>query len=301
MAEHLGSSTEPFTLADAGASDGRLSQAMLAGLERFSPHIAARTRLLLVERSAVARQAQSRVLSPWPDHASCSEELPDTLHGVIVANELLDAMPVHQVVMTTDGLREVYVDVAGDRFISRQGPLSSDAVARQLSSVGVVLTPGAHAEVSITAIDWVRTAARRLVRGFLIVIDYGDEAATLYSEARAMGTLSTYTGHQHMGGEESAPWLAHPGEQDITAHVDFSSVRAAAEAEGCITLGLMDQTYFLMALAHPLLDSFDQSERQAFRSLILPGGLGSTMKVLVLARNVGTPTLLGCSGASRLT
>lgn len=113
MADHLGSSTEPFTLADAGASDGRLSQAMLAGLELSSPHIAARTRLLLVERSAVARLAQSRVLSPWPDHASCSEELPDSIHGVIVANELLDAMPVHQVVMTTDGLREVYVDLAG--------------------------------------------------------------------------------------------------------------------------------------------------------------------------------------------
>ena len=93
----------------------------------------------------------------------------------------------------------------------------------------------------------------------------------------------------------------HPGEQDITAHVDFTSVRAAAEAEGCTTLGLMDQTYFLMALAGPRVESFDDAERLAFKSLMLPGGLGSTKKVLVLGKGVGAPALRGCSGPARLT
>jgi SAM-dependent MidA family methyltransferase len=255
----------------------------------------------MVERSAAAREAQRSTLALWPDGATHGDEVPATLDGVIVANELLDAMPVHQVVMMSSGLREVYVDLDADRLVTREGPVSSPAIPRYLSSAGVELAPGSRAEVSLAAVDWVREAARRLGRGFMILIDYGDEARSLYSEARASGTLGTYRGHRFVGGDTGAPWVEHPGEQDITAHVDFSSVRAAAETEGCTTLGLMDQTYFLMALARPYLDSFDERERRAFKSLVVPGGLGSTMKVLLLAKDVGAPALLGCSGPSRLT
>ena len=135
----------------------------------------------------------------------------------------------------------------------------------------------------------------------MILIDYGHEAQHLYSEARAAGTLTTYRRHHQDAALADAAWLEHPGEQDITAHVDFTSVRAAAEAAGCTTLGLMDQTYFLMALAGPRLESFDDGERQAFKTLVLPGGLGSTMKVLVLAKGICEPGLLGCGGPARLT
>ena len=78
-------------------------------------------------------------------------------------------------------------------------------------------------------------------------------------------------------------------------------MRHAAEAAGCVSLGLMDQTYFLMALAAPMLNDLDASDRRAFAALVMPGGLGSTMKVLVLAKGVNTPVLLGCSGPKRLT
>ncbi len=301
MAGLLGCPATPFTLVEAGAGDGRLSHAVLRGLRKVAPRICGHMHLHLIERSPAARAAQAAVLAAWTEQAMGGTEMPDEFEGVIVANELLDAFPAHQVVMGPDGLRETLVDLADDRLVSREGPLSTPRLAEHLASAGASLTPGARAEVSLAAVDWVRDAASRLRRGFLVLIDYGHEARTLYGPGAESGTLTTYRRHQQSDAGAPDAWLARPGEQDITAHVDFTSVRAAAEAAGCTTLGLMDQTYFLMALAGPRLESFDEGERQAFRTLVMPGGLGSTMKVLVLAKGLGSPDIRGCSGAARLT
>ncbi|HEX7941622.1 MAG TPA: class I SAM-dependent methyltransferase, partial [Gemmatimonadaceae bacterium] len=291
----------PFTLVEAGAGDGRLAHSMLRGLKKTAPHVCAHTHLHLVERSAAARDAQHPVLAAWSEQALGSDQLPDEFEGVIVANELLDAMPAHRVVMRDAGLQELYVHADGDTLVEREGAVSSAAVSSQLAASGVDLANGSCAEVSCAAVEWVRDAAHRLTRGFMVLIDYGHEAARLYGEPGSIGTLTTYRRHQQTGTESGTPWLQRPGEEDITAHVDFTSIRAAAEAEGCTTLGLMDQTYFLMGIAGPRVEGYDASERQAFKTLVLPGGLGSTMKVLVLAKNVSSPALRGCSSAARLT
>ena len=300
MASLLGSARSPFTLVEAGAGDGRLSHAMLRGLKKVAPHLCSHTHLHLVERSAAAREAQRAVLTAWTDQAIGGDQLPDEFEGVIVANELLDAMPVHQVVMRETGLVETYVDADGERLVTREGPLSSETLRTHLASSGTTLATGARADISLAAAEWVRDAAKRMRRGFMLLIDYGDEAARLFGAGREAGTLTTYRRH-HQGAGEGTPWLDSPGEQDITAHVDFTSIRDAAASRGCTSLGLMDQTYFLMALAGPRVESFDDAERLAFKSLVLPGGLGSTMKVLVLAKNMGAPALRGCSGPARLT
>jgi SAM-dependent MidA family methyltransferase len=104
------------------------------------------------------------------------------------------------------------------------------------------------------------------------------------------------------GGEQpvSAPgWLEDPGDRDITAHVDFSSVEAAATGAGLTSLGFLDQTYFLLGLLDP--DVADLKTRLALKTLILPGGLGSTHKVLILGKGVGSPPLGGCSYRVRVT
>src|SRR4051794_4335700 len=126
MASLLGPAHTPFTLVDAGAGDGRLSHAMLRGLKKVAPPVCSHTHLHLVERSAAAREAQRAVLTAWTGQAIASDHLPDEFEGVIVANELFDAMPVHQVVMRGTGLSEVYVDVDGERLVAREGPLSSE-------------------------------------------------------------------------------------------------------------------------------------------------------------------------------
>jgi SAM-dependent MidA family methyltransferase len=149
-------------------------------------------------------------------------------------------------------------------------------------------------------VDWMRDAARQLRRGFMILIDYGHEARELYSVTHSSGTLTSFQAHRSSGPETAAPvWLRNPGEQDITAHVDFTSVRAAAEAEGLTTIALLDQTYFLLGLIQSSPQAAVPGPR--LRTLLMPGGLGSTMKVLILGKNVGRPALASCSFSTRLT
>jgi len=127
----------------------------------------------------------------------------------------------------------------------------------------------------------------------------------LYSASHSAGTLTTFT--RHTSGVPSAdrsvpPWLEHAGDQDITAHVDFTSVRAAAEAEGLTTIGFLDQTYFILGLLGAQGDHTPSfRERLALKTLLMPGGLGSTMKVLILGKGVGRPALAGCSYRMRVT
>ena len=302
------SAVEVFDLVEAGAGNGRLSADILRAARRRDPLLYDRTRLHLVDASGSARAAQRAALGDVADRlASSSDTLPPAFEGVLVANELLDALPLHQVVMREDGLCEVYVDIAKGRFVTREGPVSSPELNSYLDVLGIVLEPGWRAEINLRAVAWMREAARRLRRGFVILIDYGHEARDLYSPTHAGGTLTTFTHHTMAGPESSpstAPWLANPGEQDITAHVDFTSVRAAAEAEGLATRGFLDQTYFLLGLLQQdpgRSNALNLKDRLALKTLLMPGGLGSTHKVLILSKGVGEPPLQGCSYRMRVT
>jgi SAM-dependent MidA family methyltransferase len=329
-----------FDLVEAGAGNGRLSSDILRAARRRHPGIFARTNLHLVEASAAARGAQPATLGEMAGRlVSSTARLPSSFEGVLFANELLDAFPVHQVVMRPGGLREVYVDLADSGrgsattslLVTREGPLSTPALAEYLRRLDISLEPGWRVEINLRAADWIREAAQRLQRGFIIVIDYGHEAPELYGVTHAGGTLTTFARHTMAGAESApaAPWLLTPGEQDITAHVDFTTVRCAAEAEGLATLGFLDQTYFLMGLIEQgsqgaqgsrssqgsegaqgswpnlvnpeNLENLDLNARLALKTLLIPGGLGSTLKVLILGKGVGTPALRGCSYRMRVT
>jgi SAM-dependent MidA family methyltransferase len=294
----------PFDLVEAGAGSGRLSADILRAIRRRDPAVYERLRLHLVEISAEARAAQSDSLGDVSDRlASSSVDLPTSFAGVLIANELLDALPVHQVVMR-ESLREVYVDVHGDRLTTIEGPLSTPRLQEHLEREHVALEPGWRAEINLRAVDWTRWAVRAMSRGFIILIDYGHPASELYSVTHSTGTLTTYSRHTMAGPERAGnipAWLDRPTEQDITAHVDFTSVQHAAEREGAATLGFLDQTYFLLGLGAADLDTVDLKTRLALKTLLMPGGLGSTLKVLILGKNVGKPTLLGCSFRMRVT
>jgi SAM-dependent MidA family methyltransferase len=293
-------------LVEAGAGNGRLAADILRAATDRDPAFYDSIRLHLVEASAAARAAQRETLGDAAGRlVSSTPDLPDRFEGVLIANELLDALPTHQVVMRDDGLKEVYVE-AGARLV--EAAPSTPALQSYLDRLGVTLEPGWRVEINLRAIEWIRAAARRLARGFMILIDYGHDARELYSASHSAGTLTTFADHRSAGAEASAaapPWLRDPGERDITAHVDFTSVRAAAEDEGLTPLGFLDQTYFLLGLVEHFAGARSAqalAERSAaLKTLILPGGLGSTMKVLMLGRGVGTPRLAGCSFKVRVT
>lgn len=285
-----------FDLVEAGAGNGRLSCDVLDAAEREHPDFYRATRLWIVERSAAARRAAVHdTLTAHEQHvAGVGPDLPDSVQGIIFANELLDAMPAHAVVMTTEGLREIHVGLRDDALVEIQAPLSDPAVARQIAASGVTLPPGVRAEVSLAATRWVDAAARSLTSGFLVLVDYGRPGRELYSTAHPGGTLMTYRSHT----AGSQHWLDSPGRQDLTTHVDLTAVRLAAEAAGLHTMGMVDQTYFLtsLGLADRLKTGDDRpsfARRLAAKTLVVPGGLGSTMKVMVFARHAAAPTLKG--------
>jgi SAM-dependent MidA family methyltransferase len=303
----------PCDLVEAGAGNGRLAADLLRQLREHRHDVYERLRVHLIESSAAARAAQAPVLGEDAGRLVWSRaELPGDFEGVLVANELLDAMPVHQVVMRETGLREVYVDLnQAGALITREDLPSTPALAARLDEAGAVLEPGWRTEVGLAAASWVREAARRLRRGFMILIDYGHPARELYSVTHASGTLTSFSGHTAAGAKTAGTpgWLRAPGEQDITAHVDFTGIQTAAEAEGMITLGFTDQTYFVMGLCGFTADAAAPTPAMPIngltparlKTLLMPGGLGSTMKVLVLGKQVGAPHLSGCAYRLRVT
>ena len=156
-----------------------------------------------------------------------------------------------------------------------------------------------------------QNAVQVLHRGFLLLIDYGYKAPELYSAAHSQGTVATYSRHQveTTNTTTAHPWLIEPGSRDITSHVNLTVVESAAESAGAITLGILDQTYFLLGLgaathatvAKSTTDIDSIRRRLAVKSLLMPGGLGSTQKVMIFGKGVGTPPLSGLSFRIRTT
>jgi SAM-dependent MidA family methyltransferase len=290
----------PSTLVEAGAGNARLARDVFNALSRERPDLYSKTQLHLSERSGGARDEQRDVLGPHAARLTGSDdELPRGVTGVIYANELFDALPVHVVVMRRDGLREIFVTEKDGVLAEIEEPPSTPELHAYLERVGVRLQPGGRAEINLAADRWIAGASRALERGFLILIDYGHEADELYSGSHATGTLTTFAAHR--AEDRAGAWLLDPGERDITAHVDLTSVRLAAERAGMTTLGITDQTYFLLGLG--IADRLDprSSRTGQAKTLLLPGGLGSTHKVMVFGKAIGRPSLKGLSYRVRVT
>jgi SAM-dependent MidA family methyltransferase len=292
-----------FDLVEAGAGNGRLARDVLDAAERQDPDFYASVRVSLVEKSPAARAAQLETLGPHGRLLVHSEPtLPSQVHGVIFANELLDAFPTHAVAMTSSGLREVFIDYREGRFVECFRDLSSPRLVEYLARAGASLGEGWRAEINFAAEEWIAEAAGALDEGFLLVIDYGHDESELYGSSHAAGTLAMFKRHT------AEVDLQEPGSADITAHVDLSAVQRAAEHNGLDTIARLDQTYFLMGLGLDEIMSSPQGfdagalrRRLALKTLLLPGGLGSTHKVMVFGKHVGTPALRGCSYRTRIT
>ena len=163
--------------------------------------------------------------------------------GVVIANELLDAFPVHRVVVRDGRLREIHVRWAGDGFADLEADPSTPALATRLADEGIALAEGQQAEISLGIEAWLAEVARDLVRGAVLIVDYGYPAADLYSARRAAGTLLGYAGHRVV----DDPY-ANVGTQDLTAHVDFTAVEDSARALGFDVLGRTSQAEFLVGV-----------------------------------------------------
>jgi SAM-dependent MidA family methyltransferase len=225
--------------------------------------------------------------------------------GTVLANEFLDALPVHRMAMRDGMLMERYVAWGDGALHEIEGPPSSSALAAQLDADGVVLANDQVAEVCLDAPAWVDRAAHDLERGVLLITDYGHPAAELYGPRRMAGTLMTYRGQQ-VGTD---PFLA-AGQQDITAHVDVTAVERAAFEAGLDGLGSTTQGPFLVRLGlGELLRDLGTNPatppdaymlaRASVARLLDPRHLGG-FRVLAFGRDVpADPPLRGFADAAR--
>jgi len=286
---------DPFLFVEFGPGEGYFAADFVRAAARAGA-FAASLRYLMVETSPAlqARQKQ-RLGGPTPIPVSwVSEQQLDEQRdfaGVIFANEVLDAFPVHRVVGTPEGPREIHVAARDGRLEEVLLPIPGDALGRFLEESGIALADGQEVDLNLAAPCWMDWAVGLLQRGYLVVVDYGYEAVDLYRPARGRGTLLAY--HRHRVNED---FLARPGEQDLTAHVDFSALRRSAERSGGRFIGLTTQSRFLLALG--ALDFLQNgadggatetggsaqrvADREALKELVLPDRMGDRFRVLVL-------------------
>jgi SAM-dependent MidA family methyltransferase len=283
----------PARIVEFGAGSGVLARDLLDALaargvavERYSivelsPDLASRQRALLQGRKV--------------DWLSAP---PDRFEGVMLANEVLDVMPVRLFVKRGGVARERGVGVQDGRLLFVEGEADaalSDAVAAIEEDVGP-LPEGYGSEIGLEAAAWMRSAAGWLARGLLLAIDYGFPRREYYHPQRLMGTLMCHYRH-HAHAEPL--WL--PGLNDITAHVDFTAMADAAHGAGLDVLGYTTQAHFLMNCG--LLDRLgaDHSLKRAneVQRLLSEAEMGELFKVLAVGRGLAGP-LVGFAHGDRI-
>jgi SAM-dependent MidA family methyltransferase len=249
--QHMGRPAR-FVLREYGAGSGALAVAILdalAGRGRLgrvagSPGLAAAIRYVPEEVNPHRRAELVDRITSAGSGAALELELegdrPEA--GAVVANEFLDALPVHRVVGRADGgLAELFVGWDGTAFVEAAGEPSTPALAQRFAAEGIVLADGARAEICLEIEGWIGRVSDGLAQGVVLVVDYGHPAIELYGPARAAGTLLAYRGHR-----VHDDWALAVGRQDLTAQVDFSALERAARAAGLTPLGLTTQAEFLV-------------------------------------------------------
>jgi SAM-dependent MidA family methyltransferase len=275
-----------------GAGSGKLAQAVLTELARLEAPL---QRYLIVEISAELRARQELLLRDFPQ-VSWLDKLPAAFSGVVLGNEVLDAMPVQLVIKTEAGWQERGLAVSDDSaaaFVYRDRPCSPALVAQIPDADD--LPAGYLSEVHPTAEAFMATLAQMLEAGeggAALLIDYGFPAHEYYLAQRAQGTLMCH--YRHHAHDDP---LYLPGLQDITAHVDFTAMARVALAKGLDLLGYTSQAAFLidagigdLLLRTPPSDAARYlPQANALQKLVSPAEMGELFKVLVVGKGVRLP------------
>ena len=279
-----------------GAGSGVMAADILLELERLGRLPG---RYLILEVSAGLRQRQRDTLAArapallprvhwleaWPENP---------IEGVVLGNEVLDAMPVERFCIGGEGVVSLDVDAAGAGLeISPRaaGEELREAVGRIERALGHALPAGYGSEINLSLPAWMRGLGASLARGIALLIDYGYPRREYYHPQRGMGTLMCH--YRHRAHADPLLW---PGLQDITAHVDFSAVAEAGRDAGLTLAGFAHQAAFLIGcglealFSEPVTDMREQLERaRQVKLLTLPGEMGERFKVIGFHRGLDRP------------
>ncbi len=303
MSEQTGGST--FDVVEIGGGRGFLCEDVLRWSKKHFPSFYQRLRYRLLETAPSSLKEQRERLGDfkkdgkifWMD-PEVFEEGENPIEGCVLSNELVDAFPVHQVIFDHGDLKEIYVTQDHGQLKEQWGGLSDPRIAPYFQSIEVTLQEGQRVEVNLKALDWMEKVARCLKRGFALTIDYGYLSNELYAPHRKEGTLLCYYRHQ-----TSENPFERLGEQDITSHVDFTSLIRKGEQVGLRFTGLVPQYQFLIALGFfqemevlgREMSEMDALQfRLSLKHLIEPEiGMGEVFKVLIQHKGIDQPQLDG--------
>lgn len=255
-----------YSIIEIGSGTGALRMSIRQAMQQETPDIARNLDYITSEYDSVLPDGPKR--------------------ACVISNELIDALPVHRIRQTSEGLKEVYVSLdASGAFDEIEGTPSTSKLQDYLDNLGVVLPDGYATEVNLQAVQWLKDVSR-LNEQFLLTIDYGYTSEELYAPYRAEGTMMGYHRHQHSG-----DLFDNVGEQDLTSHVNFSALIKYGEAVGLKTVSFTSQSEFLIDLgAMEILERLNKSAVSdtaalssylALKDLVLPDGMGGVFKVLV--------------------
>jgi SAM-dependent MidA family methyltransferase len=277
-----------FTLLEMGAGNGNLAQDILRYLMTNYREILPSLEYIIVEQSPALIKQQQQILSQfnhinvtWKDWSDIQD---NSLVGCCFSNELIDAFPVHQIMISDRQIQEVYLTLKSGRFEEVSEEISTAKLQDYFDLVEIDIVndnyqSGYRTEVNLCALDWLDTVNCKLQQGYLLTIDYGYPASKYYHPQRSQGTLKCYYQHRH----HNNPYV-NLGKQDLTTHVDFTALENYGKRQGLETIGLTKLAIFLMALG--LGDRLKQlsngkynalqilQKRDALHQLINPLGLG---------------------------
>lgn len=282
-----------FTLVEMGAGQGILASDILLYLQKKYPEFFKCLNYLIIEKSNFLKaQQQHQLKKNFSDTISiqwCNfEDIPNNnIIGCFFSNELVDAFPVHQVIVQNKQLQEIYITLDSEnKFQEIIAELSTEKITDYFKLINIdlcsnIYPEGYRTEVNLAALDWIKTLANKLNQGFILTIDYGYTAQRYYLPSRTEGTLQCYYQHCH----HNDPYL-NIGSQDITAHINFTALELYGKDWGIDAVGFTQQALFLMALglgdriaalSQPSEYSFSEvlQRRECLHSLIDPMGLGN--------------------------
>jgi SAM-dependent MidA family methyltransferase len=302
----------PFYLVEMGAGQGLLALHILEYIQQHHPDFFAVLQYIIIEKSPGLQQEQQQRLQDFSvNWCSWDEISPNSIIGCFFSNELVDALPVHQFILESGELQEIYVTIPEENinpplsplspipsFTEVTAPPSTPRLGEYLDLVGIDFhqsgyEDGYRSEINLAALDWLSIVADRLQRGYVLTIDYGYPASRYYHPRRSQGTLQCYYHHRY----HNNPYV-NIGRQDITAHVDFTALERWGEDCGLETVGFTQQGLFLMALglgnriaalSHqqiPLSQLLQR--RESLHQLIDPTGLGN-FGVLIQSKGLSEP------------
>ena len=282
--------SDPHIL-ELGAGSGKLAVDMLERLEQLG---CLPNRYSILEVSADLRERQKALISErlpnLINRIQWLDALPESINGVIVANEVLDALPVHLVHWHDSGISERGVSLEGINFAWREQPISNASLLQAAQNIKV---PNDYmSEICLAARGLVHSLAQRLEQGALLFIDYGFGAREFYHPQRSSGTLMCHYRHY----AHSDPFL-FPGLQDITAHVNFTDIAESAIDAGLDLAGYTSQAHFLIncGITDLLKDTSPDELREylplssQIQKLTSPAEMGELFKVMALGKNITTP------------